>query len=78
MTTTRFDAWKDSLPRDRLDRVERIEGMPVEMAIAFLYDDLSTRIDAVNKPLWRQALGPMAVVGAFVAGLAGLNPRGWQ
>lgn len=71
----RYQAWKDGLPRDEHAEVERIEEMPPQMAIAYVYTELSSRIDELHRPLWRQALAPVAVAGAFVAGLLGLNPR---
>lgn len=71
----RYQAWRDGLPTEELVELERIEEMPPQMAIAYVYTELSRRIDELHRPLWRQALAPVAVAGAFVAGLLGLSPR---
>lgn len=67
---------KDGLPQERLDRVERVEEMPPQMAIAYVFDALSDRIDELQRPWWKQALTPIAVAGVFTANLLGIDPRG--
>jgi len=50
--------------------------MPPQMAIAYVFDALSDRIDELQRPWWNQALTPIAVAGVFTANLLGIDPRG--
>ncbi len=76
MDDVRYAAWRDGLSTADLTEVERIEEMPVQMALGYVYTELNRRIEHLRKPLWKQALAPVAVAGAFVAGLLGIDPRG--
>ncbi len=78
MDDARYEAWRDSLSTTDQQEVERIEGMPPQMAIAYVYTELNRRIEDLHKPLWKQAVAPFAVAGAFAAGLLGIDPRSWQ
>ena len=78
-----YTAWKNTLDVDELAMVERAEEMPDYMAVQFWGVAMSREVAALradflaaHRPLWRQALAPVAVAGAFVAGLLGLDPRG--
>lgn len=76
MDAARYQAWRDGLSTlDQLE-VERIEEMPPQMAIAYVYTELNCRIEELRKPLWKQAVAPFVVAGAFVAGWLGIDPRG--
>lgn len=68
---TRYQAWLDGLSPDHLSMVQRTEGMPIEMALHYMWVDLDTKIAESSRPLWKQAVGPFAVAGAFVAGFFG-------
>lgn len=67
----RHKAWKDTLPQHQLEMVERAEGMPPEMALHYMWVDLDTKIAELQRPLWKQAVAPFTVAGAFVAGFLG-------
>lgn len=73
---TRYQAWKDALSNEELEIVERAEEMPPSMAIGYVLVTLKREIDELRRPLWKQALAPAAVAGAFVASLLGFDPRG--
>lgn len=75
MDAARYQAWRDGLSTLDQQEVERIEGMPSQMAIAYVYTELNRRIEDLHKPLWKQAVAPFAVAGAFVAGWLGIDPR---
>ena len=47
--------------------------MPTEMAIAYMWVDLDTKIEELRRPLWRQALAPAAALGAVIT--AFLSPE---
>ncbi len=68
---TRYQAWLDGLEPEQLAMVQRTEGMPIEMAVHFMWVDLDEKIAALNRPLWKQALTPFAFVAAVIAAAFG-------
>ena len=66
-TPPRYQAWLDSLPSEQLAMVQRTEGMPLEMALHYMWVDLDTKIEDLRRPFWRQALAPVAAVSAAIA-----------
>ena len=81
----RYQAWRDGLPQDEREFAELGEGMPPEMAAPFIAVELRrelrselraihSEIAALNRPLWRQVLGPLTVLAAVVGALLGI-PR---
>lgn len=71
----RHQAWKDGLPQDQLEMIQRTDGMPPEMAVQYMWVDLDSKIAELRRPLWKQAATPAAVIGAYIAALLGLDPR---
>ena len=67
----RYQAWLDGLPQAQLELVQRIEEMPPGMAIAYVFVELDAKIAALQRPLWKQALTPVSLAGAFIAGFLG-------
>lgn len=63
----RYQAWKDTLPRERLDFVTRVESMPAAMIMPYIWADLDEKIEELRRPFWKQALAPVVVTGAVIA-----------
>ena len=77
MADTRYQAWKDGLTGAELEMVDRVDEMPSPMANGYVLVTLMREIEALRRPLWKSALAPAAVAGAFVAGALGIDSKGW-
>ncbi len=62
---SRHQAWKDSLSTDHLEMVSRTDGMPLEMALHYMWVDLDTKIAEVRRPIWKRV---GATLGVAISG----------
>ena len=63
----RVQAWKDTLSSDELNDVMRLEGMPTNMAVAYVYVEFRRAMSQKRSVLQHVSAGAS---GAFIAAAA--------